>query len=598
MTAADPERFNVPHWRTRAFGIAALCFLVIVGCGPSVAPPASPVPSTPVEQFPKSVPSITAAVPIGDEFQFTSILAETGIDFRHESGDSPLKHFPAANGSGIGVLDFDRDGLRDLLFLTNNLFEDGGATQSNGCYRNQGGWKFTDVTQFCGLGFVGFSAGVAIADFNSDGFSDAYLNCYGENQLFENCGDGTFQNVSHSSGTHDRRWGTSAAFLDIDHDGLLDLYAGNYAKWTPEENAFCGDQKKHIRMYCSPKSVSPESNVLYHNSGDGTFTDVSQASGILAVTGRTQGVLALDLTNDALTDLYITNDLNPNTLLVNQGNGQFLDQANSLGVAYDYNGVAQAGMGVASADANRDGLFELIVTNFEGEHNAYYEQERTGFFNEVSHLRGLAAASIPWIGWGTSMSDFDLDGWPDVIVINGHTDNNVHETGREGDYTQPPLFWRNNRGVFVQTTPQNSPFFEQRHPGRALAVADLDNDLDWDVICGQQDLAPIILRNDSSRPTNPSVLQLQLIGDRLNRDAVGTVVRCQVGDRLIVEQVINGGSYLCAGDSRVVIVIPPSSEVGPIKVDVVWGPDHTTEVLLPRASGSGVIRGSQYFPLR
>ena len=534
---------------------------------------------------------------MAEQFQFASVLPETGIAFRHASGDSPLKNFPAANGSGIGVLDFDRDGLRDLLFLTNNPFEDGATRQSNACYRNLGGLHFADVTLSSGLGFAGYSAGVAIGDFNSDGFSDVYLNCYGENQLFENCGDGTFQNVSKNSGTNDGRWGTSAAFLDIDGDGLLDLYVGNYAKWNPSENAFCGDEKKKIRMYCSPKTVFPESDVLYHNSGDGTFSDVSESSGIRSMIGRTQGVLALDLTNDGLTDLYVTNDLNPNTLFVNQGDGKFQDQANMRGVAYDYKGVAQAGMGIACTDANRDGLFDLFVTNFEGEHNAFYEQETGGFFNEVSHLRGLAAASIPWIGWGTSMADFDLDGWSDVFVINGHTDNNMHDMGREGDYAQPPLFWKNDHGRFVQVAPRNSPFFEQRHPGRGLAIADLDNDLDWDVLCGLQDSQPAVLRNDGPRSSHSTVLQLQLVGLHLNRDAIGAVVRCRVGGRLLAEQVVNGGSYLCASDSRIVLVIPPSEATQPIQIEVQWGPNETTEVSVPPTSGAGVICGNRYYPL-
>ncbi len=597
LPSAEPLSFIYLRTHPRAFCLLVLGFVTWFGCEQNTT---SPLPSTPPSrsvELPELAPSITASVPSGDQFQFTSLLAETGIGFRHESGDSPMKAFPAANGSGIGVLDFDRDGFRDLLFLTNNPFEAGAAMQSNGCYRNRGGFRFTDVSQSSGLGFAGYSAGVAIGDFNSDGFSDVYLNCYGENQLFENCGDGTFLNVSQSSGTNDDRWGTSAAFLDIDNDGLLDLYVGNYAQWTHQEHVFCGDQKRNIRMYCSPKSVSPESNVLYHNSGDGTFSDVSQVSGILSVTGRTQGVLAVDLTNDALIDLYITNDLNPNTLFVNQGNGQFQDQANLLGVAYDYNGVAQAGMGVACADANRDGLFDLFVTNFEGEHNAYYEQEDSGFFGEVSHLRGLAAASIPWIGWGTVMADFDLDGWPDVFVINGHTDTNMHEMGREGDYRQPPLFWRNDHGKFVHVLPRNSPFFEQRYPGRGLAISDLDNDLDGDVLCGQQNLSPEILRNDSPRTPGTTVLQLQLIGQSLNRDAVGAVVRCRVGDQLIVEQVVNGGSYLSASDSRLSIVIPSSKASDPLRVEVAWGPNDRSEVMLPNASTSGIICGKHFFAL-
>lgn len=571
--------------------------LALAGCRPegtTSGPPLAPAPASPQLE----THAIGASVPLSNLYQFTSVLGESGFRFRHESGDSPMKAFPAANGSGIGVLDLDRDGLRDLLFLTNNLFEPGSPGNSNSCYRNLGAMQFSDVTAQCGLGFVGYSAGVAVGDFNSDGFSDVYLSCYGDDQLFENCGDGTFRNVTLSTGTNDPRWGTSAAFVDIDGDGLLDLYSGNYAKWSPEENAFCGDQKKHVRMYCSPKSVVPEQDVLYRNMGDGTFADVSQSSGILSVTGRTQGVLVLDLNDDGRTDLYITNDLNPNTLWVNQGNGQFVDQANTLGVAYDYHGAAQAGMGVTSADANRDGRFDLFVTNFEGEHNAYYEQDSGGFFSEVSHPRGLAAASIPWIGWGTTLADFDLDGWADVFVLNGHTDNNMHELGREGDYAQPPLFWRNERGQFKQVTPHASPFFQQKHPGRGLACADLDNDLDWDVLCNQQDLPPELLRNDSSRSSGATVLQLQLIGSELNRDAIGATVRCRVGERVIVEKVIGGGSYLCSSDNRLALVIPQADVTPRLKLEIQWGENAKTELELPCKTAQWIIRGSNHYSLQ
>jgi len=575
-------------------GFAVLSCVAVVGCQPVATPPAPPQVSD-TSPSPKS-DSISVTAPVSDLYQFTSVLADSGIEFRHESGDSPLKAFPAANGSGIGVIDLDRDGLRDLLFLTNNLFEPGSVGHSNRSYRNQGAMKFTDVTLQSGLGFVGYSAGVAVGDFNSDGFSDVYLSCYGEDLLFENCGDGTFQNISHSSGANDPLWGTSAAFIDIDGDGLLDLYSGNYAKWSPEKNDFCGDQKKHVRMYCSPKSVVPEQDVLYRNAGDGTFVDVSESSGIQATQGRTQGVLVLDINDDGRTDLYVTNDLNPNALWINQGNGQFIDQANTLGVAYDFRGAAQAGMGVTSADANRDGRFDLFVTNFEGEHNAYYEQDSGGFFSETSHPRGLAAASLPWIGWGTTLADFDLDGWADVFVLNGHTDNNLHELGREGHYAQPPLFWRNERGQFQHVTPHASPFFMQGHPGRGLATADLDNDLDWDILCNQQDLPPELLRNDSPRASESIVLQLQLIGTELNRDAIGAKVRCHLGDRLIVEQIISGGSYLCASDTRLILVIPKTEATSPLKLEIQWGENLRTEVEVPAKTGMGIIRGAMYLP--
>lgn len=538
-----------------------------------------------------------STAPVDSDFRWTSVLLESGIRFRHESGDSPMKAFPAANGSGIGVFDLDRDGLTDVLFLTNNMFEPGSAPQSNMCYRNIGSLRFTDVTLRAGLGFAGYSAGVAAADINSDGFPEVYLNCYGKNQLYENCGDGTFENISDDTGTSDPRWGTSAAFLDLDGDELLDLYVGNYAKWSPEENIFCGDEQRKIRMYCSPKSVSPEEDVLYKNTGEWRFQDISISSGIRATTGRTQGVLATDINQDGMTDLYVSHDLNPNALWINQGAGTFQDQANLLGVAYDFKGSAQAGMGIAMGDGNRDGLFDLFVTNFEGEHNAYYEHDSAGFFNEISHQRGLASASLPWIGWGTAMSDFNLDGWADIVVVNGHTDNNMHDIGREGEYLQPALLWRNDGAKFTHVRPVNSPYFETGHAARGLAMADLDNDLDMDLLCSHLDQAPDVLRNDCPRTAGLAVLQLQLVGEQINRDAIGAIVRCQMDDRQISEQVTNGGSYLCAPDSRLTLAVPSQPEDGRLKLTISWGLGKISEVDIPAQSGRGIILGSTYYPL-
>ncbi|RLS52724.1 MAG: VCBS repeat-containing protein [Planctomycetota bacterium] len=582
-------------------GIWSLAGCILIGgCSPSSSMP--PTPAATHSAATKSLDNqpeqaLGSRFPVSPHYQFTSVLAESQIDFQHESGDSLTKAFPAANGSGIGVFDLDRDGQRDLLFLTNNQFEPDQSRHANRCYRNLGSFRFADVTSQCGLGHVGHSAGVAAGDINNDGFVDLYVTCYGENQLYVNCGDGTFENVSRSSGTADKRWGTSAAFLDIEGDGLLDLYVGNYARWTPEESAFCGDHKRQIRMYCSPKSVVPENDILYRNQGDGSFADVSESSGILATTGRSQGVLTLDINDDSRTDIYVTNDLNPNSLWINQGQGHFENQANAVGVAYDQNGAAQAGMGVAAADANRDGRLDLFVTNFEGEYNAYYEQDASGFFNEVSQLRGLAAASLPWIGWGTVLTDFDLDGWPDVFVLNGHTDNNMHEMGREGNYAQPALLWRNERGQFTPVTPHDSPFFLQTHPGRGVACGDLDNDLDGDLICNQQDLLPDILRNDCPHSADRVVLQLELVGTEFNREAIGAMVYVESGELKVMEQVKSGGSYLCANDSRLTVVIPSADKGAVGQFQIRWGENSSTVVELPLVSGRAIIRGNRVYPL-
>ncbi|MCA8998415.1 MAG: VCBS repeat-containing protein, partial [Planctomycetaceae bacterium] len=491
-----PPQSRKPRCRIRLCYAVAALFGLLNGCDhDSSSPPLVNEDNSPLDDASERTPS--DGVPDCDRFQFRSKRLESGITFHHQSGDSPEKPFPAANGSGVGILDLDLDGFSDLLFVSSNSFDPGVEVVANQCYRNSGQWGFLDVTSPTGLEFAGHSAGVTVGDFNDDGFPDVYLTCFGPNRFYENQGDGTFREVSSSSGVGHPGWGTSAAFLDYDNDGYLDLYVGNYAEWTPDQNEYCGDRERGIRMYCSPKSVAPQADVLYHNLGNGTFADVSESSQVAIQRFRTQGVIAVDTTADGLVDLYVTNDIHPNSLLINQGNGTFVNQADFLGVAYDHAGNAQAGMGVASADMDRDGRIDLFVTNFEGEHNTLYIQGESGFFTDASHLRGITSGSLPWIGWGTAAVDFNADGWTDLFVINGHTDNNMHDLGREGTYRQPPLFWENRQGKFEQCIPRDSPFFQSVHPGRGIAVADLDQDLDWDIVCCLQDLPPELLENQS-----------------------------------------------------------------------------------------------------
>ena len=599
--SATDDHYAFTNWcRMSSFhrwSILLLFCALAPGCATEDGPAATFKSVAEAQTSPDS--ALKPSAPVTNGFQFTSMVSVTGITFQHESGDGPEKPFPAANGSGAGILDIDLDGLRDVLFVTNNPFGAEVKSRSNKCFRNKRDWHFSDITDVSQLQFAGHCAGVAVGDYNNDGFPDVYVTCFGENQLFENSGDGTFRNVSESSRANNSGWGTSSAFLDADDDGLLDLYVGNYAHWSERENVFCGDHQRQIRMFCSPKTVAPAADTLYRNMGDGSFEDISQSSGIDGPKGRSQGVLTGDFNGDGMTDVYVSNDLNPNFIWMNQGNGRFVEKADELGAAYSSTGSAQAGMGLGCSDANRDGLFDLLVTNFEGEHNAYYEQDRAGYFSEVSHLRGLAAASIPWIGWGTTMTDFDLDGWPDIMVLNGHTDNNMEELGREGEYRQPPLFWRNVRGKFDLVVPTMSPYFQQSHPGRGLAIADLDNDQDRDAVCCHQDSAPELLRNDCSRPIDSIVIQLNLIGDRTNRSAVGAVVECQLDDRMIREQVLGGGSYLSSSDSRVVIVVPGAEtrDKESIHVVVRWNSSETDEFDIPLLSGDSIIRGSHLFPV-
>lgn len=575
-----------------ALGVTLASLWGFSGCNDSPPPEPNPPSAASAPDLPKpddddfSLPSANGSCPI----RFESVRDESGIDFVHRSGDSEDKPFPAANGSGVAAFDYDCDGWCDLYFATGNAIPPGGGPgRPNQLYRNLGDWQFAERTRQTGLGHDGYSAGLATGDFNGDGFVDVYVVCYGPNRLFRNLGDGSFLEVSVDAGVDDSRWGTSAVFADIDADGLLDLYSGNYAQWSPEKSQFCGDRERGIRMFCSPTTVPPEDDVLYRNEGDGTFSDVSGKWGTFGAPGRTQGVLAADLNGDAAVDLYIGNDLNPNALLINNQGRGFHNQAELSGAAYDRSGVAQAGMGVAAADANRDGQFDLFVTNFENEHNAYYTQSESGFFQDTSHIRGLAAAGMPHIGWGTMFADFDLDGWHDAIVINGHTDNNLHELGREGEYDQAPLLWHNRLGQFEPVGACAGEYFRTTHPGRGLAIADLDNDLDWDAICCHQDTTPELLRNESkSGEETANSIWLRLIGREANRDGIGTLIAVHGATPPHVEQVMAGGSYLSSSQMLVVLAGSDLSE-GEIDIEITWPGGHGTVARGLRTSRRYVI---------
>ncbi len=516
---------------------------------------------------------------LGSSIHF-QLIETTGIDFKHRTGNSADRPFPAANGSGIGAIDYDLDGHHDLYFATGRTFpldQPDQHSSGNRLYRNRTNWSFVDVTSLSGVGHLGYSAGIAVGDFDSDGFPDLYVNCYGPNVLYRNCGDGTFRQWDDSAGVNDPRWGTSAAFLDYNGDGHLDLYVCNYGKWTLESNQFCGNHETNTRIFCNPKSVEAEAHALYRNEGDGAFSETSISAGVAAGAGRGQGVVAADIDLDGLIDVYVANDLQPNFLFQNTGNGTFRDISDESGAAYDKGGQVHAGMGVDAADLNGDGLPELFVTNFEQEYNTCYENQGRASFLDVSELKGLAAASRPWVGWGTALVDFDSDGLRDVIVTNGHTDENMSAMGRDAEYRQPPLIWKNIGKRFEIVGEMAGLYFKQRHCGRALAIVDLDHDGDFDVVIGHQDQAPALLCNDGDVPekSREKTLTLRLIGRLSNRDAVGATVLIESGPLKTYHQVRGGGSYLSAHDLRIIGVC--GDKVA--KVTIRWPLGITSHIL-------------------
>jgi enediyne biosynthesis protein E4 len=514
-------------------------------------------------------------------FRFTEVARVGGIDFVHFSGMTEERHFPTANGSGVAMFDYDGDGKLDLYFATATTLPLGTSRRGpNRLYKNLGDNKFRDVTELSGLGFSGFCHGIVVGDIDNDGDQDVFLCNYGPDVLYLNNGDGTFKDISKAAGIDRPGWSSGGAFLDYDNDGDLDLYVANYGEWRyPQDDQYCGDKNRGVRIYCAPKVIKPAMHFLYRNNGDRTFTNIITAAGIGRADGRGLGVLTADINGDGLIDIYVANDLCPNFLFLNKGDGTFEDATESSGAAFDAKGEALSGMGVDAEDVNGDGLPDIIVTNFEHQPNTLYQNLGGGLFRDQTTAWGMAGDSLPWVGWGTALADFDNDGWPDNFVANGHVDNNLRLLGRTVDMEEPALLFANFRGrQFRLATRDAGPYFETRHVGRGAAFGDIDNDGDVDIVVNHQDGAPALLRNDSRNDNR--WIRLELQGTRSNRDAVGAIIEVVAEGRTIVRQRKGGYSMESSNDPRLLIGLGAVDEVS--KLIVRWPSGAVTTLERPK----------------
>ncbi len=391
--------------------------------------------------------------PVGaSPFRFVDIAVTAGVNFVHESGMTEAKHFPTAYGSGVAVFDADGDGNLDLYFANATFLPVGTVkTGPNRFFRNTGNGEFRDMTGWSGLGFTGYCQGIAVGDIDNDGDQDVFLCNYGGNVLYRNKGNGKFEDVTTRAHVDQTGWSTSAAFLDYDGDGKLDLYVVNYGRWRlPENDLVCvgapgpfAENPPQARIYCSPKSIEPAPPYLYHNNGDGTFSEKAEAAGVRRIDGRGLGVVSADLNDDGRTDLYVVNDMCPNFVFINRGGGRFDDATEISGAGYDLQGATRAGMGVDAEDINGDGRPDLFVTNYWNEPNSVFVGMGEGRFEERSRGSGLMHDSLLWVGWGCTLTDFDNDGWPDCFVANGNVDDNLEQIGHTNPYAQPALLHRN-----------------------------------------------------------------------------------------------------------------------------------------------------------
>jgi len=489
---------------------------------------------------------------------FQDVTAKAGIHFVHNNGAFGKKYLPETVGPGVAFIDYDNDGWPDI-FLVNGMDWPGHGQKHTTAklYHNNHDGTFTDVTHKAGLDIAMYGVGVAVGDYDNDGYDDLFVTAYGQSHLFHNNGNATFTDVTQKAGLGGiKEFNTSAAWVDYDRDGKLDLVVGNYVQWSPESDLYCTMDGKS-KSYCTPESYQGTSVRLWHNNGNDsngnvTFSEVTQKAGLGEPTSKTLGVAVLDYDNDGWPDLLFSNDTQPNKLYRNNGNGTFTEKAVVAGVAFSEDGVARAGMGVDTADYDRTGNTSLMITNFSNQMISLYHNEGKGLFVDEAPRSDVGRASLLTLGFGCFFFDYDLDGWPDILVVNGHIDPDIQKVQVNVKYAEPPHLFRNlGKGKFAEVTKSAGAEFAAARVGRSAAYADVFNDGRLDVLLSTNGGAVHLFRNvaakDSSSSANHSV-RFKLIGTKSNRDGIGAVVRVTSSDGTQTQMLKSGSSYLAANE--------------------------------------------------
>jgi hypothetical protein len=420
----------------------------------------------------------------------------------------------------------------------------------NALYRNNRDGTFTDVTEKAGVAGGGYGQGVAVGDYNGDGFPDLYVTQYGRSILYRNNGDGTFTDVTDSAGVAAPGWSSSAVWFDYDNDGRLDLFVCQFVEFSKSKNLPCVTYNNRPG-YCIPSLYKPTPGWLFHNNGDGTFTDVSKSSGIAEQLGKAWGVVAADLNNDGRLDLFVANDTTPNFLFMNRGAGRFEEIGALAGVAFSEAGKARSGMGVDAADVNQDGWLDLFVANLDHQEYSLYENNHNETFDDEAAAMGIAGATRLMSGWGLKFFDYDNDGDLDLFVANGNPDDQIQTIEKDVTYREPLLLFHGEGKTLRNVSAESGPIFRRDLSARGLAVGDFDNDGAVDVLIAVNDAAPLLLRNRAARGHH--WLGLKLVGSQSNRDAIGARVSWQAGDLKRGRAKVGGGSYLSSHDPRLVL---------------------------------------------
>ncbi len=504
---------------------------------------------------------LSLAAASASDVHFTDTTQAVKVDFKDESSATSNKYLVETMGGGVALFDYDNDGRLDIFFVNGAKIDDPMPEHKapdksdrkfwNRLYHQNTDGTFTDVTEKAGLTGMPqnhYGMGVAVGDYDNDGFEDIYVTNYDGNTLYHNNGNGTFTDVTKNAGVAGGGWSASAGFFDYDNDGKLDLFVTRYVNWTFNTNRYCGEKSPGLRAYCHPDNYEGMTNILYHNNGDGTFTDVSAKAGIANPNGKGLGVSFADYDGDGFTDIFVANDSVQSFLYHNNGNGTFSEVGLLAGVGYNEDGKTFAGMGVDFSDYDNDGRPDIVVTDLSNERYKLFRNNGDGTLREVTNASGLGGATLPFSGWSVHLFDYDNDGWKDLFVAQGHVMDTIEHTSPNLKYMEPPLMLRNEGGHFVRVVPGNA--FQSDWAGRGAAFGDLDNDGDVDIVISNLGQRASVLRNDGGNRKN--WIGIQTVGAKSNRDGIGSRVKVVSASGLTQFFTVNTAvGYLSASDKRI-----------------------------------------------